>query len=747
MKKKIHKIMSMLLCSAMIMGLLPTIAFADEGPDPEPKYVAWIEDTGYETLEDAVNAAESDDTITLGEGEYTLYEKRADTLNKNLTFVGAGPDKTIWYIGAEVPDPDNFGTEYNGDYSFDGAGTVTFEDMTLQSGEVDYLGFIRADNTIVDGCTINGKTFYWGYTSATFKDTIFNAPEGDYAIWTYCSPIMTFDGCTFNVSGKAINVYRESGSYDVEVNYKDCAVESSKDGKAVMNINDSLMGDCKFTINISGDNAVEGITPDDLNKEYSKNQEDISCSRLFEFNTKYGAGNSGRTIVNIDDITVWENGEMVDHKYSDGHKDNAFDETVGDWQTDADGKTFRTVEKICQYCGYTETSREYCYTVTFDANGGKWDDDSDELKVSVIEGETVTEPETPERSGYNFEGWFDENDNEWDFDNAVMGNLVLVAKWDKESSGGGGGGGTKYYTLSYDSNGGTKYDNERYRKGTVVKLDKEPKREGYEFTGWYADEDLENKITEVKMTMDKTVYAGWEKTKTEPEKEEAGNNIPDLLNGGEHFAYVAGYPDGHVKPERNITRAETAAIFYRLLKPEVQVKYATTNHSFPDVPNHEWYVTPVATLSSMGIICGRDDGTFDPNAPITRAEFAAICARFDESKVSEKVTFTDIDGHWAEKEIERAAALGWASGYPDGSFLPEKKISRAEAMTIINRVLCRLPETAADLLPGMKVWPDNLPGDWYYLAVQEATNGHKYEYKDGTYERWTELTDVFGNNQ
>lgn len=360
-----------MLALIMVLALVPTVAFAEE---PKTIYVDATmgddtnngsKDNPYKTVEAAAKAAASGDTIMLGEGNYTLYGVSSEktTKTKDLTFIGQGADKTGWNIGAEVPDPANFGTEYNGDYSFDGAGTITFRNMTLQSGAADYLGFIRADNTIVKNCTVNGKTFYWGYTSATFKNTTFNAPEGDYAIWTYCSPTMTFDGCKFNVSGKAINVYRESGEFNVEVNYKDCSVVSTKDGKAVMNINDSLMGNSKFTINISGKNSVTGLTSDDLNKEYKKEQEDITCSKLFEFNMKYGNGNTGKTIVNIDGITVWKDGKMVSHaidtandKYTDGYKDNAFDiDSIGEWTLQTGTNTYtRNISRTCRYCGYSE---------------------------------------------------------------------------------------------------------------------------------------------------------------------------------------------------------------------------------------------------------------------------------------------------------------------------------------------------------------------------------------------------------
>lgn len=357
------KLFAMMLALVMVLAAVPVLAEGEE------TYVAWIGEQKYTTLEAAVNEAKSGDTIMLGEGKFTLYNKGADTKGKDLTFIGQGADKTVWLIGPKVPDPEKFGTEYNSDYSFDGRTTesiketVTFKNMNLQCGKVDYLGFAGSDITVVEDCIIDGKTFYWGYTSATFKNTTFNAPEGDYAIWTYCSPTMTFDGCKFNVSGKAINVYRESGEFNVEVNYKDCSVVSTKDGKAVMNINDSLMGNSKFTINISGKNSVTGLTSDDLNKEYKKEQEDITCSKLFEFNMKYGDGNTGKTIVNIDGITVWKDGKMVSHaidtandKYTDGYKDNAFDiDSIGEWTLQTGTNTYtRNISRTCRYCGYSE---------------------------------------------------------------------------------------------------------------------------------------------------------------------------------------------------------------------------------------------------------------------------------------------------------------------------------------------------------------------------------------------------------
>lgn len=310
--------------------------------------------------------------------------------------------------------------------------------------------------------------------------------------------------------------------------------------------------------------------------------------------------------------------------------------------------------------------------------------------------------------------------------------FVLVwEKTDSGSSGGGGGGSsTKYYTLHYESNGGTEYDDERYKKNTVVDLDKVPVRMGYTFTGWYADEELTVKITDIKMTSDKTVYAGWVKS-----------TVPDQLNGDDHFAYVVGYPDGSVQPNGNITRAEVAAIFFRLLQPEVRDSNLSDTNVFTDVTENDWHNVSVSTMAELNIIKGRTETTFVPDAPITRAEFAAICARFDTGLTEGDSNLTDISGHWAEEEIERAVSLGWIAGYPDGTFKPNQFITRAEAVSIINRVLCRMPEEPEDLLSGMNIWPDNMDTNkWYYLAVQEATNSHTYEHKGEIHETWLELT-------
>lgn len=214
--------------------------------------------------------------------------------------------------------------------------------------------------------------------------------------------------------------------------------------------------------------------------------------------------------------------------------------------------------------------------------------------------------------------------------------------------------------------------------------------------------------------------------------------VPALFTD-DHYAYIVGGPDGTVRPNDSMTRAGVATIFFRLLKDSVRDANLLTGCTYTDVPDGHWANTAISTMTGLGIVQGHSATTFDPSAPITRAQFAAICARFDTGKSNGSRTFSDIKGHWAKAYIERAAELGWISGFQDGTFHPDAYITRAQAVTMINRMLNRLPEDPSDLLPGMNVWPDCRPGDWFYLAIQEATNSHDYRHKAGSYETWTGL--------
>ena len=619
MKKRI---LACLLALVMLIGVLPITVLADDGATTY--YVdanTGADDTGsgtqqqpFKTVQKAAQVAKSGDTISLGAGNYTLYgvKSTGTTKGKDLTFVGQGVDKTSWNIGAEVPDPNKYGTEYNGDYSLDGAGTITFKDMKLRSGTANYLGFIRADKTVVENCTVKGKTFYWGYTSAKFVNTTFICPPGDYAVWTYSSPTMTFDHCTFESSGKIINVYTDysAGKHNITVNFKDCTVNNSAHKKQVLKINDSNMGDYKYILNISGDNKVNGVEPKEGN---GVEPNPITCSRLFGFDNK--DENSGRTEVNINGVKVWENGKrIVDHncdkitagsytngitgasdaQYTDGYKDNAFDVTETDWDQQTDGSYKREITRKCKYCGYTEIVKEV-----------KKDDIVDIIPVI----------------------------------------LPAISK----------------------------------------------------------------------------------------------NETAPKLNTRDHFAYVQGYPDGTVKPAGSITRAEVAAILFRLMDADSRSLYYSTASGFRDVDSTKWYNTYVATLNNAGVITDSRTGYFRPNDAITRAELAAMLAQFAEKK-SAAIYFSDVSaGYWAANAIALTANLGWINGYPDGTFGPDKTVTRAELMAMVNRATGRAPESTSALLSGMKTWKDNADtARWYYLDVQEATNSHTY--LGAPTETWTSLT-------
>ena len=221
------------------------------------------------------------------------------------------------------------------------------------------------------------------------------------------------------------------------------------------------------------------------------------------------------------------------------------------------------------------------------------------------------------------------------------------------------------------------------------------------------------------------------------------DDVPTGLNGDDHYAYIVGYPDKTVRPQNGITRAEVATIFFRLLTDETRNANSTKSNSYSDVAAGAWYNHAVSTLSAMGIVKGDSHGKFNPNAPITRAEFAAIAARFDDKANTTTADFSDIASHWAKNEISAASNNGWITGYPDGTFRPDNKITRAEAMTLVNRVLKRLPETEEDLHDDMIKWSDNSDvSQWFYLDVQEATNSHYYQTKENQFEKWTKLRET-----
>lgn len=425
-QKSQNRFLAALLAVAMMLQMLPMLAFAEDAlgtGEVRNKRTG----TKYTSLITAVAQAQSGDTIELGEGNYTLYEEgkknHAKAGNKDLTFVGQGTDKTFWNIGAEVPDPKNFGTEYNGDYSFDGAGTVTFKNMTLRSGVVDYLGFIRIDNTVVENCVINGKTDYWGYTSAKFIDTTFNAPNGQYALWTYCSPIMTFNTCTFNATGKVINVYTDYSAkkFDITVNFNNCTVNSSNGffDKQALIINDKNRGDCKYIINIT-------------NPTVKAARSTMTCSQVFGF--KY---NTGRTEVYWNGEPVWKEGKMLTHSYTDGAHDKAFTTTYSDWKKFDERNEWRDATTTCNYCHrelekHQETAS--VYRLQYNLNEGVGDETANYNDAYSREKESVTLAAAPTREGYQFAGWLSQNGKLYKAGSELVltGDEVFTAYWKKD---------------------------------------------------------------------------------------------------------------------------------------------------------------------------------------------------------------------------------------------------------------------------------------------------------------------------
>lgn len=611
MKKRI---LACLLALVMLIGVLPVMALAEDSSTAVivSDGMAKVGREGDDcTLDKAMADAKDGDTIYLGKGTYcgnaanpTVRGKGA---GKSLTFVGAGTGETTWQIRAL--DEPAVPADGPCDYSFEGCDRIAFENMTIIGSvypdgttKANYLnGFAHSQNVTLKNCIFNGMASYWGYDTTVFENVTFNAPGTEasgisgveYSLWTYTGKSCTFKNCTFNSAGKTINVYRHGDpGYDVTVNFEDCTVNSTNpESKSFLNINDANMGGYKYILNFTGINTVDGIKADGIQAtegshkdDYDKKQEDVTCSKLFEFNTKRERGNSGRTVVSIDGKTVWENGKMVSHsvdttndKYTDGYKDNAFDILEATEWAPHDGSYKRTVTRKCKYCGYTET---------------------------VVE---------------------------------------------------------------------TKRD----------------------------------EVDDITAVL-----------------------LPALqANTDDHYSYLIGYADGTVRPNGKITRAEVATIFFRLLDDDTRAKYWSSKNDFSDVSADKWYNNAVSTLSNMGVIGGYADGTFRPDAPISRAEFAKIAVSFTQNTGSATYNyFTDVKTtDWFAPYVTAAKDAGLIEGYSDGSFKPESKITRAEACAIVNRTLGRKPSKAHMKISDRIDWPDVQTTDWFYEAIMEATNSHTYQ--------------------
>lgn len=442
-QKSQNRFLAALLAVAMMLQMLPMLAFAEDAPGTG-KPVAWIGKTGYESLQAAVDAASSNATTTikLGEGVYSLGDTHKVT-DKSLIFVGAGTDKTTWQIQASQAP---YGADGYCDYSFDGSDSITFQDMTV-TGSVypdrtikaeDTQGLVRVKNITLKDCVFNGRADYWGYTSTTFDNVTFNAPgttesgisSTNYSLWTYTGKTYTFRDCTFNSTGKTINVYRHvDPGYDVTVNFENCTVhsnfsESAKESKTALSIGDHTFGSSKYILNI-------------INPHVTAARDKFTCSQVFGFGDN-DKKNTGRTDVYLNGALVWTGGKKLTHSYTDGEKDGAYKDTGhSDWiSSGAERIDKREVTKTCDYCGWTKKEWETAsvYRLQYNLNEGFGDATANYSDANFRQNESVTLAAAPTREGYQFAGWLSQNGKLYKAGSELVltGDEVFTAQWKKD---------------------------------------------------------------------------------------------------------------------------------------------------------------------------------------------------------------------------------------------------------------------------------------------------------------------------
>lgn len=437
-QKSQNRFLAALLAVAMMLQMLPMLAFADDAPDAHAVKIDGKEGS-YANLKDAVIAAESGDTIILGEGVYSLGGTQKVT-DKSLTFVGAGADKTTWQIQAPQTA---YGADGWCDYSFDGSDSITFQDMTV-IGSVypdrtikakDTQGLVRVQNITLKDCVFNGRADYWGYTTTTFDNVTFNAPgtaesgisDTNYSLWTYTGKTYTFKDCTFNSKGKTINVYRHGDpGYDVTVNFENCTVNSISSffaRKQALSIGDHTFGGSKYILNIT-------------NPHVTAARDNITCSQVFGFGGDVNK-NTGHTEVywNNSVEPVWKDGEMKTHSYTDGAHDKAFTTTYSDWTRIDARNEWRDVTKTCNYCGWSEKHREVAsvYRLQYNLNEGVGDETAYSDAYSR-ENESVKLAAAPTREGYQFAGWLSLKGKLYKAGSELVltGDEVFTAQWKKD---------------------------------------------------------------------------------------------------------------------------------------------------------------------------------------------------------------------------------------------------------------------------------------------------------------------------
>lgn len=439
-QKSQNRFLAALLAVAMMLQMLPMLAFAEDAETD----VAWIGETGYPSLEAAVTAAGEGATITLGEGVYSLGGKQntQKVTDKSLTFVGKGPDKTTWQI--QAPQAPYAGDGYC-NYSFDGSDSITFQDMTVigsvyPNGTIkaeDTQGYVRIRNITLKDCVFNGRADYWGYTSTTFDNVTFNAPgtaesgisKTNYSLWTYTGKTYTFRDCTFNSTGKTINVYRHvDPGYDVTVNFENCTVNSNFAlsalfSKTALSIGDHTFGSSKYILNI-------------INPHVTAARDTMTCSQVFGFGDN-DKKNTGRTDVYLNGDLVWTGGKKLTHSYADGEHDKAFNTSYSEWtSSDAERIDKCEVTKECKYCGWTKKEWEYAsvYRLQYNLNEGVGAETANYSDANYRQNESVKLEAAPTREGYQFAGWLSLKGKLYNAGDELelTGDEVFTAQWKKD---------------------------------------------------------------------------------------------------------------------------------------------------------------------------------------------------------------------------------------------------------------------------------------------------------------------------
>ena len=699
----------------------------DETPVAEVEYAATIGEKKYETLEAAMTAAKPRDTIvlqkniTIAEPKDSIEVKVSNdfegelTIDLNNHFIdGSNSYKCIWRTASTNYWPSKLivknGTLKNGN---PGAGS--------NGGAIQWIGDLEVENCIFE----NNKGGAIETSSGTVK--ISNS---------------TFTGNKSDKSGGAIKIPGNEGCTIHNCTFSGNTVTGNFMGGAVyIDHGETAITKCSFTDNSAaygGAIAVADATG-------------INISQNTAFSNNIAANYGGGIYSQNTTITIGENTTNPDSDEEKPLTNNNGASICNNQASLGGGGIYGFNSDI------TLAKGNALYNNTATSGGDDLFTFGNDSIISLADATTMSGDRRLASDGKEITGWFydgykdgwcsrwgAETDDGQKYFDAYVTDETAPAQFGLKAAH------ERLYklTIRYQYANGAEaaqpYTRE-YKKGDTYRIES-PSIGRYKVDKAVVEGTIE-KDEEIIVTYRKKHSGGEDPTPSKPEKEPTVD-IPDDdalgLNNTDHFAYIVGYGHGDVQPQNSITRAEVAAIFFRLLEDGIRSENFTHQNDFSDVAADAWYCSSVSTLSRMGIIAGYPDGTFRPNAPITRAEFAAIATRFDNNGDKTPVNFNDIIGHWAEDEITVAANHGWVSGYGDGTFRPESRITRAETMSLVNRVLKRIPETPEDLLPDMITWTDNTDtSSWYYLPVQEATNSHYYEFKDDSkYEKWTELRET-----